>query len=130
MLATFSNFCEIFCSTEWFQQQQEFTNETENKEVDELNIKTSGKNLRFREENRRQLLRKPACCRSQLPSTDILSPESFKNMSLLYFIFSNDHQCNYTKTISRLKRREYRRIVASTSSRRLIFADIHVILGD
>ena len=25
--ATFSNFCEIFCSTEWIQQQQEFTNE-------------------------------------------------------------------------------------------------------
>ena len=35
--ATFSNFCEIFCSTEWFQQQQEFTNEIENMEVDELN---------------------------------------------------------------------------------------------
>ena len=34
--ATFSNFCEIFCST-WFQQQQEFTNEIENMEVDELN---------------------------------------------------------------------------------------------
>ena len=24
------------------------------------------------------------------------------------FIFSNNHQCNYTKTISRLRRREYR----------------------
>ena len=35
--ATFSNFSEIFCSTEWFQQQQEFTNEIENMEVDELN---------------------------------------------------------------------------------------------
>ena len=35
--ATFSNFCEIFCSAEWFQQQQEFTNEIENMEVDELN---------------------------------------------------------------------------------------------
>ena len=27
----------MFCSTEWFQQQQESTNETENMEVDELN---------------------------------------------------------------------------------------------
>ena len=35
--ATFSNFCEIFCSTEWFQQQKEFTNELKNMEVDELN---------------------------------------------------------------------------------------------
>ena len=34
--ATFSNFCEIFCSTEWFQQQQKFKNEIDNKEVDEL----------------------------------------------------------------------------------------------
>ena len=37
MSATLSNFCEIFCSTEWFQQQQEFINEIENMEVDELN---------------------------------------------------------------------------------------------
>ena len=36
MWATFSNFCETFCSTEWFQQQQQFTNEIENMEVDEL----------------------------------------------------------------------------------------------
>ena len=35
--ATFSNFCEIFFSTEWLQQRQEFTNEIENMEVDELN---------------------------------------------------------------------------------------------
>ena len=34
--ATFSNFCETFCSTEWFQQQEEFTNEIENMEVNEL----------------------------------------------------------------------------------------------
>ena len=27
--AIFSNFCETFCSTEWFQQQQESTNEIE-----------------------------------------------------------------------------------------------------
>ena len=35
--ATFSNICEIFCSAEWFQRQQVFTNEIENMEVDELN---------------------------------------------------------------------------------------------
>ena len=34
---TFSNLCEIFFSTEWLQQRQEFTNEIENMEVDELN---------------------------------------------------------------------------------------------
>ena len=33
---TFSNFCEIFCSTEWFQQQQKLTNEIDNTEVDEI----------------------------------------------------------------------------------------------
>ena len=37
MSATFTNFCETFCSTEWFQQQQEFRNDIENMEVDELN---------------------------------------------------------------------------------------------
>jgi len=35
--ATFSTFGETFCSTEWSQQQQEFTNEIGNMEVDELN---------------------------------------------------------------------------------------------
>ena len=34
---TVSNFCEIFCFTEWFQQQQEFINEIGNMEVDEIN---------------------------------------------------------------------------------------------
>ena len=33
---TFSNFCEIFCSTEWFQQQQKLTNEIDNTEVNEI----------------------------------------------------------------------------------------------
>ena len=45
------------------------------------------------------------------------------------FIFSNDHQCDYTKTISRVRRREYRRIVTSTSVRWL-FADIDVTRRD
>ena len=33
---TFSNFCEIFCSKEWFQQQQKLTNEMDNTEADEI----------------------------------------------------------------------------------------------
>ena len=46
------------------------------------------------------------------------------------FIFSNNYQCNYTKTIGRLRRREYRRIVTSTSnSSWWLFADIHVAFG-
>ena len=44
------------------------------------------------------------------------TPKSFKNMSLFYFTFSNNHQCNCTKTISRLRLREYRRTVTETSS--------------
>ena len=34
--ATFINVCEIFCSTDWFQQPKEFTNEIENMGVHEL----------------------------------------------------------------------------------------------
>ena len=28
------------------------------------------------------------------------APKSFKNMYLFYYIFLNNHQCDYTKTIS------------------------------
>ena len=34
--------------------------------------------------------------------------------------FSNNHQCNYTKTISCLRRREYRRIVTETIRRLIV----------
>ena len=37
LLQSVGNVCEIFSSAEWFQQQQEFTNEIENMEVNELN---------------------------------------------------------------------------------------------
>ena len=37
LLQSVGNVCEIFSSAEWFQQQQEFTNEIESMEVDELN---------------------------------------------------------------------------------------------
>ena len=36
LLQSVGNVCEIFCSAEWFQQQQEFTNKIENMEVNEL----------------------------------------------------------------------------------------------
>ena len=85
--ATFSNFCEIFCSTEWFQQQQEFTNEIENMEVDELNKfltkfyvsvrKTDGSN--YKKTN--LLLVRAALDRH------LNAPKSFKNMSLFLFYF-------------------------------------------
>ena len=50
----------------------------------------SGKILRFREENRRPLLliRKPACCRSEPPSTDILKPQNLSKMCLFFILFS------------------------------------------
>ena len=47
------------------------------------------------------------------------APKSFKNVSHFHFIFSNNHQCNYTKTIRRLRRRKYRRIVTETIRRLL-----------
>ena len=57
-----------------------------------------------------------------------LKASSFQNGSHIFlmfrsrklintFIFSSNHQFHYTKTIRRLWRREYRRIVTSTSSR-------------
>ena len=81
MSATFSNFCEIFCSTEWFQQQQEFTNEIENKEVDELNLakfyvsvrKTYGRHYK-----KTSLLSIRAALDRHLKA-----PRYFKNMSLV-----------------------------------------------
>ena len=88
--ATFSNFCEILCSTEWFQQQQEFTNEIENMEVDELNKCLPKFYVSVRKIDS-----------SLLSITAVLdrhlkAPKPVKNMSLFYFIFSKNHQRNYT----------------------------------
>ena len=69
-----------------------------------------------------------------------LKANIFQNGSQIFFMFrsrklinnfvsSNNRQCNYTKTISRRRRRDYRRIVTSTLSRWLL-ADIHVAFGD
>ena len=55
---------------------------------------------------------------------------TFRSQKLVNnFILSNNHHYNYTKTISRHRRRENRRIDTSASSRWL-FADIHVAFGD
>ena len=37
------------------------------------------------------------------PDRHLKAPKSFKNISLFYFVFSNNHHCNYTKTISRFR---------------------------
>ena len=47
--------------------------------------------------------------------------KSSKNMSLLYFIFLN-YQCNYTKTISRLRRHEYQQLLKTETLDNAILA--------
>ena len=85
--ATFSNFCEVFCSTEWFEQQQEFTNEIENMEVDELN-KCLAKFSFPWGKPKAGIIRNPACCRSEPPSTDILKPQNLSKICLFFVLFS------------------------------------------
>ena len=84
--ATFSNFCEIFCST-WFQQQQEFTNEIENMEDDELNKCLPKVSFPWGKP-KAAIIRKPACCRSEPPSTDILKPQNLSKICLFFILFS------------------------------------------
>ena len=86
-LTAFSNLCEIFCSTEWFQQQQEFTNEIESMEVDELN-KCLAKFSFPWGKPKAAIIRKPACCRSEPPSTDILKPQNLSKICLFFILFS------------------------------------------
>ena len=84
--ATFNYFCEIFFSTECLQQQQEFTNEIENMEVDELN-KCLAKFSFPWGKPKAAIIRKPACCRSEPPSTDILKPQNLSNICLFFILF-------------------------------------------
>ena len=86
-LTAFSNLCEIFCSTEGFQQQQEFTNEIESMEVDELN-KCLAKFSFPWGKPKAAIIRKPACCRSEPPSTDILKPQNLSKICLFFILFS------------------------------------------
>ena len=101
---TFSNLSEIFCCTEWFQQEQEFTNEIENMEVNELNKCLAKFYVSVRKTDGNYY--KKAILLSIRATLDrhLKVPKSFKNLSLFNFIFSSNHQCNYTKTISRLRR--------------------------
>ena len=90
---TFSNFCEIICSTEWFQQLQEFTNEIENM-VDELKkclakfCVSVGKTDDSYYKKTTMLSIRAALDRH------LKAPKSFKKLSLFYFIFSNNDQMN------------------------------------
>ena len=84
--ATFGNFCELFCST-WFQQQQEFTNELENMEDDELNKCLPKVSFPWGKP-KAAIIRKPACCRSEPPSTDILKPQNLSKICLFFILFS------------------------------------------
>ena len=67
-----------------------------------------------------------SCYKKTEPLLDghLKAPPNNKNF-FFNFTFLNNHQCNYTKTISHLRRREYGQKVTSTSSWWL-FADIHV----
>ena len=114
--ATFNYFCEIFFSTECLQQQQEFTNEIENMEVDEL-IKCLAKfYVSVRKTDGSYYTKTSLLSIRAALDRHLKAPKSFKNMSLFYFIFSNNHQCNYTKTISLFRRREYSPIFTSPSA--------------
>ena len=75
--ATISNLCEIFCSTEWFQRQQEFTSEIENMEVEELNKCLA-----------KFYVRKTGLLSIRAPSTDILKPENRSKICLFFILFS------------------------------------------
>ena len=94
--ATFSNFREILCSTEWFQQQQEFTNEIENKEVDELNKCLPKFYVSVRKIDSSYYKKTSLLSITAVLDRHLKAPKPVKNMSLFYFIFSKNHQCNYT----------------------------------
>ena len=115
----------VFCSTEWFQKQQEFTNAIENLKVDELNKCLAKFYVSVRKTGG-----------SYYKKTSLLSiratlDRDLSKMSLFHFIFLNNHQCNYTKTISRLRRREcaansHLDHVDFVSATCWLFTDIHV----
>ena len=99
-----ARFCETFCSTEWYQQQQQFTGEIENMEVDELNKCIAKFYVSVRKTDGSYFKKTSLLSIRATLDLHLQAPKSFKNMSLFYFIFSNNHQCNYTRTISRFRR--------------------------
>ena len=98
-----ARFCETVCSTEWYQQQQEFTSKIENMEVDELNKCLAKFYVSVRKTDGSYFKKTSLLSIRAALDWHLKTAKSFKNMSLFYFIFSNNHQCNYTKTISRFR---------------------------
>ena len=107
LLITFAKF--FFFSAECLQQQQEFTNEIENMEVDELNKCLTKFFAAVRKTDGSYYKKTSLLSIRAALDRHLKAPKSFKHLSVFYFISSNNHQCNYTKTISLLRRREYRR---------------------
>ena len=115
LLQSVGNVCEIFCSAEWFQQQQEFTNKIENMEVNELKKCLAKFHVSVRKTDG-SYYKKSSFFPSEPPlDRHLKAPPN--NKKFFFFTLSNNHKRNYTKTISRLGQREFRRIVTSTSSR-------------
>ena len=92
--ATFSNFCEVFCSTEWFQHQQKFTNEIDNTEVDEL--KCLAKFYVSMRKTDGSYYKKTSLLLIRAALDQNLKAPNFSKICLFYVIFSNYDQCNYT----------------------------------
>ena len=90
--ATFGNFCKIFSSTEWFQQQRESTNEIESMEVDELNKCLPKLYVSVRKTDGSYFKKTSLLSIRATLDRHLKAPKSFKNMSLSYFIFWNNHQ--------------------------------------
>ena len=92
MSATFGNFCKIFSSTEWFQQHRESTNEIESMEVDELNKCLPKLYVSVRKTDGSYFKKTSLLSIRATLDRHLKAPKSFKNMSLSYFIFWNNHQ--------------------------------------
>ena len=98
-LQSVGNVCEIFCSAEWFQQQKEFTNK--NMEVNELKKCLAKFYVSVRKTDG-SYYKKTSFFPSEPPLDRHLKAPPNNKKFFFYFTFSNNHQRNYTKTISRL----------------------------
>ena len=97
--ATFSNFCEIFFSTECLQQQQELTIEIENMEVDELNKRLKKFDVSVRKTDGSYYKKTSLLSIRAALDRHLKAPKSFKNLPIFIIFFLNNHQCNYTNYI-------------------------------
>ena len=65
----------------------EFTNKIENMEVGELNKRLAKFYVSVRKMKlTAAIIRKPACCRSEPPSTDILKPQNLSKIRLFFIL--------------------------------------------